>query len=144
MVPKKTAFACHGNITFLTDDRVETGKNIQFKWDGTPEPIKPEILNGKIVYLPDNRLIRFTRYIDIPPGEEESLAIAFRIEGDSEAYSWSYLNYQHPDWRHPGSILPLGNYIARITISSGDTIEKKDFPFVNPKNFVEFDLVHKK
>jgi hypothetical protein len=140
-VPKQTAFACHGNITFLTDKFEEIGKSIQYKWDGTPEPINPEILNRRIVYLTDNRLIRTTRFIDIPPGEEESLAIAFRIKGDSEAYGWSYLNYQHSDWRHPGSILPSGNYVARITITSGDTVVKKDIPFTNPENFEEFDLV---
>ncbi|HEY5571428.1 MAG TPA: hypothetical protein VIK64_00305 [Anaerolineales bacterium] len=43
-VPKQTAYACHGDITFLTDDLEHTGKSIQFKWDGTPAPIKPEIL----------------------------------------------------------------------------------------------------
>ena len=139
-VPKQTAYACHGDITFLTDDLEHTGKSIQFKWDGTPAPIKPEILNGKIVFLPDVSLIRLTRYIDIPPGEEESLAVAFRVEGDSEAYGWSYLNYQCPDWRHPASILPSGNYVAHITIISGDTIVKKDVRFANPENFQEFDL----
>ena len=141
-VPKQTAYACHGNIIFLTEKNEQTGTSIQFKWDGTPEPIKPEILNGNVVYLPDNSLIRTTRFIDIAPGEEESLAVAFRIQGDSEAYSWSYLNYQYPDWRYSDSSFPLGNYIARITITSGDTVIKKDFPFRNPDNFEEFDLMH--
>ena len=140
-VTKQTANACHGNIIFLTEKYGQTGKSIQFKWDGTPEPIKQEILNNQVVYLPDRRLIRATRFIDIAPDEEESLAIAFRIQGDSDAYGWSFLNYQILDWRYPESILPLGNYIARITITSGDTVVKKDFPFTNPENFEEFDLM---
>ena len=142
VVRKQTAFACHGNITFLTDKLKETGKSILFKWDGTPEPIIPLILNGKIVYQTDNRLIRTTRFIDIPPGEEEKLAIAVRIKGDSEAYGFSYLNYQQSDLRDPGSILSTGNFVARITITSGDTVFKEDFPFTNPEKFKEFDLVY--
>jgi len=140
-VPKQTAYACHGNISFLTDKCEPTNINIQFKWAGTPEPIRPEISNGKPVYLLDNNLIRSTRFIDIPPGEEERLAIAFRIKGDADAYGWSYLNYQSPDWRHPESTLSPGSYIARITITSGDTIVKKDIPFANPADFDKFDLV---
>lgn len=141
-VRKQTAYSCHGSITFLTYKLDPTGINIQFKWDGTPEPIKPEILDGQIVHLFDNSLIRFTRYIDIPPGEEESLAIAFRIAGDTAAYGWSYFNFQHQDWRHPDNILPLGDYIARITITSGDIKVKKDVPFTNPERFKEFDLIN--
>ena len=140
-VTKQTASACHGSIIFLTDKLEQIGNSIQLKWDGTPEPIKPEILNGQVIYLFDNSLIRLTRYIDIPPGEEESLAIAFRISGDKVAYGWSYINYQYPNWRYTDSTLPFGEYIARITITSGDTIVKKDIPFINPEKFNGFDLL---
>lgn len=142
-VPKQTAYACHGDIEFLTDKHEPTNISVQFKWDGTPEPVKAEILGEKVVYLPDNRLIRTTRFIDIAPGEEETLAIAFRNKDDVNAYGWSYLNYQTPDWRYPGCALPTGNFIARITIKSGDIVVKEDFPFANPENFNDFDLLNK-
>lgn len=138
-VPRQTAYSCHGTITFFTPDSKQVGKTMSIRWDGAPEPIKAEVVDNKIVHLPDSRLIRLSRYIDIPPGETESLAAAVRIHDESHAFGWTSKSYFH-NWQHPDYSLPTGRYIARVKIVSGDRMFQKDFPFVNPGEFERFDL----
>ena len=139
-VPRQTAMACHGTITFTSLSSKPVGNTISIKWDGTPEPLKPEIIDDEIKHLLDNRLIRTCGYIDIPPDEEESLAMAIRIQVDSEAYGWTAASYGN-DWRYPNSTLPLGTYIAQVKIFTGDDPFQEKFRFENPSNFEGFDLV---
>ena len=139
-VTRQTAFSCHGTITFLTTDDKQIGNPMPIRWDGNPEPLKPEVVNGKIEFLPDFRLMRLSRYIDIPPGESEGLAIAVRIDGLSDAYGWTGESYLH-NWQHPEYQLPTGDYVAHIYLTTGDSIFKQDFRFTNPEMFKAFDLV---
>jgi len=141
LVTRQTASSCHGTISFLTLDKKQAGKAMPIRWDGNPEPIIPEIIDNKIVYLPDPRLIRLSRYIEIPPDETESLAVAIRIHGDANTYGWTSESYFH-NWRHPEYELLPGEYIVRVCITSGDNIFRKDFQFTNPETFDAFDLKH--
>lgn len=140
-VPRQTAYECHGTVTFLTKNMKEVCGPMPFKWDGTPEPVKKELSEGdKRVYLFDNRLVRVCRYINIPPDEIESLAVAVRFIGEQDAFGWtpeSYAKY----WRHENYQLPTGEYIARVKIKSSDTVAEEDFIFINPINFDNFDLM---
>jgi len=140
-VTEQTAFSCHGTITFLTADYKQLGNPMPIRWDGNPEPLNPKIVNNEIKYLVDNRLMRLSRYIDIPPFEPESLAIAVRIEGDPNAYGWTGESYKY-NWRHPDYKLPAGEYVARISLTTGDRVFKQDFRFKNPEQFESFDLVY--
>lgn len=138
-IPRQTAYSCHGTITFLDNQSNQIGPPMPIKWDGTVEPIKPEIVNTEIRYLVDNNLLRYTRYIDIPPDETESLAFAVRLDNEDVAFGWTGESYQH-NWRHPVYKLLQGNYTARVKISSGDNQVQKDFMFKNTAKFDEFDL----
>jgi hypothetical protein len=138
-VTRQTAYSCHGTITFLTPSLQSIGNPMPIKWDGTAEPLNPEIVNNQIVNLLDQRLLRFSRYIDIPPDEKETLAVAVRIHGDTLAFGWTGESYAH-DWRHPDFKFPPGNYVARVTITTGDSKTQKDFAFENPDRFEAFDL----
>jgi hypothetical protein len=137
-VPRQTSYATHGTITFVTSEHRAIG-TMPIRWDGAPEPLRTEIVDNQITYLPDHRLIRISRYIDIPPDESESLAIAVRIEGDTSAFGWTCESYFH-GWRHPDYELPPGRYVARVKIVSGDRVFQKEFPFVNPGELGGFDL----
>jgi hypothetical protein len=139
-VTKQTAFSCHGTVTFLTAYQKQIGNSMPIRWDGNPEPLNPEVVNNEIKFLPDFRLMRLSRYIDIPPYETESLAVAVRINGDTDAYGWTSESYLY-NWRYPEHQLPVGTYIARINITTGDSSFKQDFPFTNPEAFESFDLV---
>ena len=110
------------------------------RWDGAPEPLKAEVVDNKVVHLPDHRLLRVSQYMDIPPDETESLAVAIRIQGDADAFGWTSASYFH-DWRHPDFRLPPGKYTARLLLASGDRTFQKDFPFVNSADFESFDLL---
>lgn len=110
------------------------------RWDGNPEPLNPEVVNNKIKFLPDSRLMRLSRYIDIPPDESEGLAIAVRIDSDTDAYGWTGESYLH-NWRHPEYRLPVGEYVARINLTTGDSVFKQDLRFTNPEGFESFDLI---
>jgi hypothetical protein len=139
-VIRQTAFSCHGTITFLTSNNKQIGNPMPIRWDGNPEPLIPEIVKKEIKFLPDFRLIRLSRFIDIPADESESLAIAVRINDDLNAYGWTGESYLH-NWRHPEYQLPTGEYIARISLTTGDSVFKQDFRFTNTEQFEFFDFV---
>lgn len=104
---RKTAYSLHGTITFFTMNRKQVGNIMPIKWDGTPEPIKFEVVGNKVVTIADPQLIRISRFIDIPPDEKESLAIAVRIYDDKFAHGWTSESYFR-GWRHPDYRLPIG------------------------------------
>src|SRR6266511_2339698 len=64
---RQTAFSVHGTISFFTLDGIQIGKTMPIRWDGAPEPIKYEVFEGKIITVPDPRLVRISRFMDIPP-----------------------------------------------------------------------------
>jgi hypothetical protein len=139
-VPKQTATSSHGTITFYDNDGNQLGIPMPIKWDGTPEPLNLEISNGKIVYLLDQRLLRGTRFIDIPPDESETLAIAVRILNKTNAYGWTGESYSH-DWCHPAYEIPNGEYTAKIKVFSGDSKAEEYFKFILGEEFEDFDLI---
>jgi len=71
-VPRQTAQACHGDVTFFTADHKQLGRPMPIRWNGMPEPIQWQILYGEVKELLDQRLMRISRYIDIPPDKIES------------------------------------------------------------------------
>jgi len=137
---RQTAFSVHGTISFFTMDDKQVGKTMPIKWDGTPEPIKFEVVEGEIVAIVDPQLVRISRFIDIPPDEKESLAIAVRIYDDKSAYGWTSESYFR-GWRHPDFALPIGKYIAKVRLTTGDAIFEKEFQFNNLYKFQNFDLI---
>ena len=139
-VLRQTAFSCHGTITFFTSDLKQLSNPMPIRWDGNPEPLNPEVVYDRVQYLPDFRLMRLSRYINIPPDELESLAIAIRISGEGDAYGWTSESYLH-NWRHPDYKLPSGEFVARVSITTGDSVFRQDFRFNNPATFEAFDLV---
>jgi len=139
-VTRQTAQAAHGTIEFLDAYRSSLSGRMPIRWDAAPEPVKYEAVGRRAILLPDPRLVRISRFIDIFPDERESLAVAIRIFGDYEAYGWTSESYFR-DWRHPDFSLPLGALIARVRLAVGDTVVQKDVPFNNPGQFEEFDIV---
>lgn len=140
LVRRQTAYSVHGTVTFIRkSDGKQVGQTMPIRWDGAPEPIKYEVENGKILSILDPRLVRISGYIDIPPDEQESFAIAVRIHGDKNAFGWTSESYFH-DWRHPDYKLPTGEYMAKIKLTTGDATFEGEFPFVNLDAFETFDL----
>jgi|GEM_PF-6270010 len=138
-VPRQTAVAVHGTITFLDLSRNPITNPMPIRWDGAPEPIKYEIANNQVHSLPDPRLARVSRFIDIYPDEQESLAIAIKILGDNDAFGWTSESYFR-NWRHQDFQIGQGDYIAKINLKTGDSVFFAEFKFTNPSTFTEFDL----
>lgn len=138
-VPRQTASACHGTIVFLNAQKNAVSNPMKIRWVDSPEPIRKEILNGKIINLPEPNLIRLSRYIDIPPDESELCDLAIRFFSENTAYGWctdSYLKeLKHPDYK-----LNKGSYFAKISIFTGDSTFEAYIPFSNPSEYEKFDL----
>jgi len=140
LVPRQTALSVHGTITFLDSKRNPITGAMPIRWDGTPEPIKYEVVNNQVRTLPDPRLLRVSRFIDIYPDEHETLAIAVRILGDQDAFGWTSESY-FQNWRHQDYRISQGEYIAIINLKSGDSVFNAEFAFTNPSAFTDFDLL---
>ena len=141
LVRRQTAFSCHGKIVFLNRDGGVVAGPVNIRWDGKPECVKQEVVGNRVVPLFDPRLVRQGSYIDIPPDEQASLAIALRIAGASDAFGWSNESYGHRLWQLERLRLPPGHYTARVTVTSGDEVETRDFGLGNPKDdFDRFEL----
>ncbi len=139
-VPRQTASAVHGSITFKNNNGKKITGAMPIRWDGAPEPIRYVVVNGQVQHLPDPRLIRVSKFIDIYPDEMESLALAIKIQGDNVAYGWTSASYFH-NWRHIDFELPEGDYIACVSVKCGDDTIVQDIRFSNPKTFTGFDLL---
>jgi len=130
LVTRQTAYAVHGRMSFVNSKGGQVGKTIQIRWDGMPEPLKYEVENGRIITLPDPALFRVSQYINIPPDEQETFAVAVKFQGDEEAYGWSNESYKHK-WKHTEVSLPPGVYEVIISLQSGDKVWKKRFRLQN-------------
>ena len=139
-VPRQSAVAVHGTITFLDSNRNPITNAMPIRWDGAPEPIKYEVANNQVLTLPDPRLVRISRFIDIFPDEHESLAIAIKILGDNDAFGWTSDSY-FQNWRHQDYQIGQGEYIAKINLKSGDSVFDTEFVFTNTSTFTDFDLI---
>lgn len=133
LVRRQTAIATYGKIVFMDSGYATVARPLHVRWDGKAECIKYLAVNGQVVPMFDPSLVRQGRYIDIPPDEAATLAIAFRIAGEEEAFGWSNESYAHPHRKNPDFRLLPGDYIARVSIFSGDSPPvQKDFRFSNP------------
>jgi hypothetical protein len=139
-VPRQTAMGVHGSIEFLDNAKNSICGKMPIRWDGTPEPLKYEIVNGEVVTLADLRLLRVSKFIDIYPDEQESLGIAIRLEGEDNAFVWTTDSYFH-SWRHPDFTISQGDFYSRVTVKAGSESFIRDVPFINPGEFEDFDLL---
>lgn len=140
-IGRRTAQSTFGYIRFRALDGTPLHSRVMpIRWSGQPEPVKFEVVNNSIKQLLDPSLIRVSRYMDIPPNEEEVIDVAFRREGHSDAYGWSHENYQQGKWEHPEFTIPPGQYQVEITVTTGDRKFRKTFLLNNPANFNEFEL----
>lgn len=139
-VPQKTAYSCHGNVTFSSTDNSFKSNPMPIRWDGNPEPLKDIIINGEIKQILERSLLRLSRYVDIPPEEKEQITIALRIYGEDCAFGWTGESYQY-GYHHPDFTLLPGDYIATVYITTGDHKISQDFKFTNPIRYEEFDLI---
>ena len=139
LVTRQTAYAVHGRMSFVDSKGVQVGKTIPIRWDGMPEPIRYEVDNGKVITLPDTSLFRVSQYINIPPDEQETFAVAVKFQDDKKAYGWSNESYIH-GWKHKEVSLPPGSYEVVISLQSGDKVWKKRFRLQNTDEIKGFQL----
>ncbi|MFH1866435.1 MAG: hypothetical protein ABIK85_11195 [Candidatus Eisenbacteria bacterium] len=131
LVRRQTATAAHGRVIFMDAAYREVSGPLHIRWDGKAECIKYLVVGDHVEQRFDPSLVRQGRYIDIPPDEGATLAIAFRFDDETEAFGWSNESYAHPGWRNPDFRLPPGEYVARVTLVSGDSVTTQDLRFSN-------------
>jgi hypothetical protein len=133
---RNAAQQCRGAITFHHLDGQDIfGRAMPVKWVRTPEalPLPIQLPNGNLfAFLVDpERLMRDPR-IDIAPGEAAELDVVVRFDGDSECYGWNMDSYKsNPPWRNPAWKLPVGRFLIRVTVFSGDQSCSGVFRLIN-------------
>jgi len=138
-ISRSTAFSCHGSISFL-DLNMKLIFEMPIRWSNNPQPIRPDVDQGKIVTLIDQSLIRASRYIDISADEKEELDICYRDPKEKVAIGWNSDSYLIPGGRFPDRILPLGDYIVRVTVKHNDGSVQYDLLLHNPENIDHYKL----
>jgi|SRR5208337_665005 len=120
---RSAALQCRGTITFHNKDGQDVfGKAMAVRWASSPEAIN---LGGQIVDLQQPaqlvyRIVNVTGMesrIDVYPGEEETLDVAVRFNGEPECYGWNNESYFN-NWRTPDWKLDRGTYLVRVVIAS--------------------------
>ncbi len=120
-VPRQTATQCRGTVTFYYLNGQSVFKeDMPVRWAGSPQPIPSEVrdptgqLTGLIYNLSQ---LSLESWMDVPPGEGQTLDIAGRFDNDVDCYGWSNESYfSNPLWRNPGRKLPPGEYLVRVTV----------------------------
>jgi hypothetical protein len=142
-IPRQTASSVHGTISFIKNPNgKQIGKSMDIRWDGAPEPVNYQMAEGKLLPVknPDPRLMRVSKFMDIPPDETETMTIAVRMYNERMAYGWTSESYSL-DWRHEDFALPLGEYTARIKLIAGNYSIEDEFHFANLEDFESFDFI---
>ena len=139
LVTKRTAADAHGWMTFHNEQGQQVGGRVPIRWNGAPQPLSPHVENGKLKSIFDHRFLRAGRYIDIPPGETETLSPAVRLFNERSAWCWTGDSYKH-DWRHPKLELLPGRYTVHVHIKTGDRPFDQEFHLLNPEEFEGFRL----
>ena len=110
------------------------------RWSNNPQPIKPDVDQGKIVSLVDESLIRASRFIDISADENEEFDICFREPTEKITIGWNSDSYRVAGGKIPDRILPLGDYIVRVTIKHNDGSAQSEIILHNPDNISNYKL----
>jgi hypothetical protein len=138
------ALSCHGSLSF-TDQKGQDvfGRAMPIRWANNPEPLIQDPASG----LPkgiDWDKMRVGHLWDIAPAPishmEYGVAdVAFRADGESDAYGWNNDAYLH-DWRNPQWRLPPGNYTVRIAVRTGGQVFRDTFRLINDTPYAQFRL----
>jgi len=139
LVTKRTAASAHGWITFRDGKGNKVGGRMPIRWNGAPQPLSPYAENGKVKYMYDERFLRAGRFLDIAPGESETLSPAMRLAGDFVAWGWTSESYKF-GWKHKDFRLPPGTYAVRVEVATGDKTFAEEFTLLNPLDFDSFCL----
>ncbi len=138
-ISRNTAFSCHGTVAFL-----DLSNNLIFdmpiRWSNNPQPIRSNFVEGKIVTLIDQSLIRASNYVDIPADESEALDVCYRDPSEKEAIGWNSDSYWINEGRFPNRILASGDYIVQVTIKHNDGSDQSQFLLHNPGSINGFGL----
>lgn len=127
-VPKDTAYECYPTIEFLrdTNGKLNLECSLVGRWDRAPEPTTMSIYLytptglAEVGALKDDLRLRPdqpSQFVNIYPGKTESLAIAVKLDEDTESYGWSNESYDHR-YRHPNYLLEGERYLVRVTIET--------------------------
>ena len=138
-ISRNTAFSCHGSISLL-DLSKKTIFEMPIRWSNNPQPIRPDLDQGKIVTMVDQSLIRASRYIDIPADESEALDVCYRDLKEKVAIGWNSDSYWIPGGRFPDRILPSGDYIIHVIIKHNDGSAQAEFLLHNPESINEYKM----
>lgn len=139
LVPRRTAYACHGYVDFLNMEGRQIVPRMPIRWDGAPEPLKRVPSDGGSGILYDPTLLRFGGYIDIAPDRSATSSPALRLEKPNAAFGWTTESYAY-EWEHPAYAIPFGQYRIRLTVQTENHSIPKEFLLTNPKEFDGFDL----
>jgi len=139
LVPRRTAYACHGWVDFLNMEGRQVVPRMPIRWNGAPEPLKPVLTDGDLALLYDPSLLRSGGYIDIPPDRSATISPALRLEKPNAAFGWTTESYAH-GWEHPTYALSFGQYRVRVTVQTEDHSVTEEFLLTNPEDFDGFTL----
>lgn len=100
-----------------------TGSKFEYagRWSGNPEPYQERLVNGQVQQVFDPWLIHMGRFKDMSAGGSlEEVAVAIKIDGDSDCFGFTNESYQGNYFRLPQYRLPTGSYVVTATATSGD------------------------
>lgn len=139
LVPRRTAYACHGWVDFLDMEEKQVVPRMPIRWDGAPEPLKQVLADDGSRLLYDPSLLRSGGYIDIAPDSDATISPALRLEEPNAAFGWTTESYAHR-WEHPTYALPFGQYKIRVIVQTEHHSNTEEFVLSNPKEFEGFAL----
>jgi hypothetical protein len=144
-VTRLPALQCRAAITFhhSNDEGDIFGRAMEGRWSNTPEPLiqilpvpaMPGTPAGQIAVIPQLR-----NWVDVYPGESETLDIVIRAGDDAECYGWN--NEAYPSWRNQRwKLAPApGRYLARVVVTSMGLTRVRWFQIENSAGRESFRL----
>jgi hypothetical protein len=140
---RQSARDCRATLHFLREDNTPfIAHSMPGRWAGSVQPVPLEgVIRPSMETIEIHDIARLTSdsRVHIPAGEMESLDIAVRFPGATNAFGWTNESYRY-DGRHPDFTLPAGHYLVDILIRSEGVKKQKRFRIENDRTIDEFRL----
>lgn len=134
----RRAIFCQADVEFVDSVTERTFFTLEGRWSSIGEPV--QLLKGDRVF--DFSKVPALSFDHIAPGKSARLAVAIKIEGQSEFYAFSNLSYAFPKLDNPEWRIESMESAFRVTVTAGNGERvTKQFKLLNPsRDLADFKL----
>jgi len=121
---RRPAWRCRVTFDVFRDDGSRAiQERIIGRWSGSLQPYRTQLVNDKLVPIPDDSLLPFGQTFDVHGSSEEKVGVALKYQGFD--HCWIFSNESYPQkipWEKPEWRLESGRYYIAVRLHYDSTL----------------------